>query len=70
MKMFLCTIAESEKSFDCGSLKWPNFRMKLFVMGHCGVINGPEVVNIYFLPSKLYGSSKSRFLGQKSTVVK
>ena len=52
MKMLLCTIAESEKSFDCGSLKWPNFRMKLFVMGHCGVINGPEVNSFKDTPAK------------------
>ena len=53
MKMLLlCTIAESEKSFDFRSLKWPNFRMKLFIMGHCGVINGPEVNSFKDTPAK------------------
>ena len=51
MKMLLLLV-ESQKSFDFGSLKWPNFRMKLFIMGHCGVINGPEVNSFKDTPAK------------------
>ena len=29
-----------------------------------GIVPGYSLVNIYFLPSKLYGSSKSRFLAK------
>ena len=34
-------------------VNWLIFRMRLLIMGHCGVINGPEVNSFKDTPAKM-----------------